>query len=247
MIIKDQKDIDGLKKSGAMCAYIRDGIKDYLRSGMSTLEADEYAGKLFKETGFISAPKELYDFPGNTCLSVNSCVAHGIPSKKIVLKDGDSINIDVCGSYDGYYTDSGISIVIGRNSQREAACNCAKDMFFNGITKIKANALFKDMGMEMEATCKENGFVPIKKLSGHGIGNTLHEKPRHIHCHHMVWDRRRFANNMVVAIETFVSSTSGTVVVGNDGWSWIGVGGAVVAQYEHTLIVTEDEPIIITV
>lgn len=238
--------MSALKESGKACAYIRDKVADYLSVGMSTLEADKYAGTLFKETGFISAPIELYNFPGNICISVNSCVAHGIPSKDTILKDGDSVNVDVCGSLGGFYTDCGKSVVVGSHKEKQLVCDCAKNMFINGIGTIHHKSSFRHMGKVMENTCTKAGFYPIKKLSGHGIGTTLHEKPKHIHCHCMSWDTRKFLNGMVVAIETFVSTVPYEVYIGDDNWSWISPKGAYTAQYEHTLVVTEDKPIIVT-
>lgn len=246
MIIKNNAELDALKESGKLCAYIRDKVADYVVPGMSTLEADEYAGSLFKETGFISAPRQIYNFPGNTCISVNACVAHGIPSSKIILQDGDCVNIDVCGSIGGYFSDCGKSIVVGNNKEKQYICDCAKDMLTEGISTITHKSLLRNMGMHMEILCKSRNLYPVKKLAGHGIGKTLHEKPKHIHCHYMRWDNRRFVKNMVVAIETFVSTVNEEVFIGKDGWSWISPGKAFTAQYEHTIVVTEDKPIIIT-
>ena len=246
MIIKSEAELAALKESGKICAYIRDRVADYLEVGMSTLEADEYAGKLFKETGFLSAPIELYKFPGNICLSVNSCVAHGIPSKDIIIKSGDSVNVDVCGSIGGVYTDCGKSVVVGESPLRQQVCDCAEQMLFKGLSTVCANVKLSAMGKAMGKYCRNQGFYPIKKLTGHGIGNTLHEKPKHIHCCYVSWDMRKFLKGMVVAIETFVSTNNCDVFIGDDGWSWIAPNGAATAQFEHTVVVTDDKPIILT-
>ena len=119
-------------------------------------------------------------------------------------------------------------------------------MLTEGISTITHKSLLRNMGMHMEILCKSRNLYPVKKLAGHGIGKTLHEKPKHIHCHYMRWDNRRFVKNMVVAIETFVSTVNEEVFIGKDGWSWISPGKAFTAQYEHTIVVTEDKPIIIT-
>src|SRR5690606_30765905 len=107
MIAKTTEDFENLKKIGRICAEIRDALKDAAKPGVTTKQLDDMAGRMFEEKGAVSGPKGEYDFPGFTCISVNEVVAHGIPDN-YVIKDGDMVNIDVSGSYNGYFADTGI-------------------------------------------------------------------------------------------------------------------------------------------
>lgn len=141
MIVKTEQDIEGLKKIGKLVAAIRDELKEKAIPGITTKELDELAGKRFKEHGAISGPKGEYNFPGYTCISVNDEVAHGIPSDK-VLHEGDLVNVDVSGSLNGYYADTGISFVVGKGDPMlTELCQCAERAFEKGLAKIKASKL----------------------------------------------------------------------------------------------------------
>lgn len=246
MIVQSEKDLDGLKAVGAVVSNVRETLKAAAQPGISTLELDLLAKKLFEETGAISAPKNEYDFPGYTCISVNEEVAHGIPGKRMI-KDGDLVNIDVSAVLDGYYGDTGVSFVIGKtDDQKEKLCKCAIDAFNQGVSKAKAGAKKNQIGKAVQNTARLNGFKVIKNLTGHGIGKSLHEKPDHILNYFDPWDSELLHEGTVLAVEPFISTNATMVVDGGDGWTFITPDSSLVAQYEHTIIVTKNEPIILT-
>ncbi len=246
MIVKNEKDLEGLKAVGAVVSRVREAMKLATVPGITTLELDLIAKKIFEETGAVSAPKNEYDFPGFTCISVNEEVAHGIPGKRII-NEGDMVNIDVSAVLNGYYGDTGISFPVGTTtSEKEKLCQCAVDAFYQGISKAKAGSKKNQIGKAVFNTAKQNGFTVIKNLTGHGIGRSLHEKPDHILNYFDPWDSELLHEGTVLAVEPFISTKATMVTEAGDGWTFITSDKSLVAQCEHTIIVTKNEPIILT-
>lgn len=245
MIAKTEEDIKALKEIGKICASIRDELVQKTKPGITTKELDDLAGEMFEKAGALSAPKSEYDFPGYTCISVNEEVAHGIPGKR-VIKEGDLVNIDVSGSKNGYFADTGISFVVGEgDEQKKKICDVAKEAFEAGLKKAKPGGRVNKLGKEVIQTARNQGLTVIMNLTGHGIGRTIHEKPDHIYNYHEQWDREILKDGMVIAFEPFISTDEEEVYQLDDGWTFV-TDHSFVAQYEHTIIVTKEGPIIIT-
>lgn len=246
MIVKNNEEIVALKKIGRIVAEIREAMKDATIPGMTTKELDEFGGKLFAERGAVSAPIDQYDFPGYTCISVNHEVAHGIPGS-LVIKDGDLVNIDVSGSIDGYFADTGISFVVGTSDEKkQQLCDVAKMAFDRAMTKVKAGSKLNQIGKAVERVANDNGLKVIRNLTGHGIGTSLHEEPQHILNYYDAWDKTLMVDGMVLAVEPFISEKAENIVELGDGWTFVTPDKSMVAQIEHTIIVTKGEPIILT-
>ncbi|HSI66726.1 MAG TPA: type I methionyl aminopeptidase [Planococcus sp. (in: firmicutes)] len=246
MIATTDKEIELLKKAGRMVAEIRETMKAATKPGMTTREIDEIGGRMFEEFGGVSGPKGEYDFPGFTCISVNEEVAHGIPGNR-VIKDGDLVNIDVSGSLEGYFSDTGISFVVGENHpEKEALCKAVESAFERAMTKVKAGAKLNQIGKAVEREAKQHGLFVIKNLTGHGIGKSLHEAPQHILNYYDAWETTILKEGMVLAVEPFVSQKSEHIIESGDGWTFITPDQSLVAQIEHTVLVTKGEPILLT-
>jgi methionyl aminopeptidase len=245
MIAKTEQDINGLKEIGRICASIRDELVKKAKPGVTTKELDEIAGEMFKKEGALSAPKGEYDFPGYTCISINEEVAHGIPRNR-VIQEGDLVNIDVSGSKNGYFADTGISIVVGQGEEALAKiCEVAKLAFEAGIKKAKPGSKASGLGKAAYQTARQHGFTVIKNLTGHGIGRKIHESPEYIFNYHEPSDRTLLKEGMVIAFEPFISTLEEEVFEAGDNWTYI-TEQSFVAQYEHTMIITKDGPIILT-
>lgn len=246
MIAKTDEDFQGLKKIGKIVAEIREAMKEATVPGKTTKEIDELGGRLFKEKGALSAPIEEYDFPGYTCICVDNEVAHGIPGSR-VIKDGDIVNIDISGSLNGYYADTGVSFVVGTpDDRKEKLCNVAQSAFDMAMKKVKAGSNLSGIGKAVEREAKRNGLTVIRNLTGHGIGRSLHEEPQHILNYYDAWDKTLLKEGMVLAVEPFISEGAENVIELGDGWTFATPDNSLVAQYEHTIIVTKEKPIIIT-
>lgn len=246
MIIKTDEDLQGLKQIGQIVAKIRDTLKEKAVPGITTKELDDIAGELFQKYGAISAPKQSYDFPGYTCISVNDEVAHGIPGKR-VIKEGDLVNIDVSGSKDGYFADTGISFLVGEGDPKlKKLLQVTEQVFQKGLEKAKAGSKQNQIGKAVMNEARRNGFEVILNLTGHGIGRTLHEHPDHILNYYDPFDNALLKEGMVIAFEPFVSTGADRIVESGDGWTYKTPDGSFVAQIEHTIVITKNEPIILT-
>jgi methionyl aminopeptidase len=246
VIIKTEEDLKGIQEIGKIVATIRDEMIQATKPGMTTKELDDFAGKLFEKFGAVSGPKGEYDFPGFTCISVNEEVAHGIPGNR-VIQEGDLVNIDVSGSKNGYFADTGLSFVVGEGDQvLFNLCEVAKKAFDAGLSKIKVGSRKSGIGKAVYQTARKHGFTVIKNLTGHGIGLSLHEPPDHILNYYDAWDNELLKEGMVIAFEPFISTGAEEVIEKGDGWTYITEDKSFVAQIEHTIIVTKKGPIIVT-
>ncbi|WP_096152834.1 MULTISPECIES: type I methionyl aminopeptidase [Bacillus] len=246
MIVKDEQELAKLKEIGKIVGTIRDEMVKITKPGVTTREIDELGGKLFEQYGAISGPKGEYDFPGFTCICVNEEVAHGIPGDRVIA-DGDLVNIDVSGSKDGYFADTGVSFVVGNaDPELEKLCDVVKLAFDEGLKKFRPGGKLNNVGKAVHNTAKKHGYTVIKNLTGHGVGRTLHEAPSHILNYFDPWDNELFKEGMVIAFEPFVSTGAEEVYEKEDGWTYTTKERSFVAQYEHTIVVTKGEPIILT-
>lgn len=247
MSITNESELAGMKKASKAVAYTLKEMRNYARPGMTTKELDEYGGQILNDLGAKSAPYLTYGFPGWTCISVNKEFCHGIPSDKKVIQEGDLINIDVSAELDGFWSDNGGSFVIGTDiNQHQKLIEASKQILHKAIHNIKGGIRIADIGFIMETEAKKRGYRVIKNLTGHGVGRSLHEAPHEIANYRDRLNHTRFKKNSVVAIETFIATTSTYAETLQDGWTMVGNRGGFMAQHEHTIVVTDDKPIVLT-
>lgn len=247
MSISSQADIEGLQRISDAVALTLKQMREYAKPGMSTKELDEFGGEILRKFGARSAPKLTYGFPGWSCISLNDEIAHGIPSKKRILKEGDLINIDVSAELDGYWSDNGGSFVLGKDiHNHKPLVEASRSILYKAIHQIKGGVKIADIGLLIETEAKKAGFKVIKNLVGHGVGRSLHEAPEEIPCFNDKNNKHRFKKDSVVAVETFISTKATYAHDKGDGWTYITKDGSFVAQHEHTLIITDGKPIILT-
>jgi methionyl aminopeptidase len=214
---------------------------------MSTKELDQFGAGILSRFGARSAPRLTYKFPGWTCISVDNEFCHGIPSNTRILKEGDLINIDVSAELAGFWADNGASFVLGADLHRhQRLVDASTAILRNAISNIRGGVKIADIGHLMATEARQRGYKVIKNLGGHGIGRSLHEDPADLLNYKNRFDQRRFKKNSVVAIETFISTSSTYAVELNDGWTMVGNKGGHMAQHEHTIVVTDGKPIILT-
>lgn len=246
MSITKESELFGMQNASNAVAVTLKEMRNHARPGMTTKELDEFGGKLLKGFGARSAPALTYGFPGWTCISVNNEIAHGIPSNK-EIQEGDLINIDVSAELDGFWADNGGSFVLGKDPhQHQNLVNASKAILRTAIGSIKGGVRIAEIGRLIEVEAKKSGYKVIKNLSGHGIGRSLHEEPGEILNYYERFNLARFKKNTVVAIETFISTNSTFASTLQDGWTLIGNKGGFVAQHEHTIVVTDGKPMILT-
>lgn len=247
MIIRTETELGAIRRISSIVATTLQRMKEYAKAGMTTKELDEFGGMILRHYGANSAPFVTYKFPGWTCISVNNEMAHGIPSPHKILNRGDLVNIDVSAELNGYFSDNGYSFVL----EEDINCNqrlvdVSIEALNKAISIIKGGVKVSEVGRIIEKTARENGYQVIRNLGGHGVGKKLHESPDCILNYYDRRDNRLFKMNSVVAIETFISTHSTVVDTCKNGWTLVGNKGGYCAQHEHTILVTDDKPIILT-
>lgn len=247
MSIASEKDLIGIQNVGKAVAITLKKMREFAKPGMSTKTLDEYGLSILSSFGAISAPMKEYDFPGHTCISLNHEVCHGIPSHNRILQEGDLVNIDVSAVLNGYYGDNGGSFILGADQQGlEPLVQASKEILKEAVDKISHRVRIADLGGFIHQAAKKRGFTVIKNLCGHGVGRKLHEPPYEIACFRDRLNRGRFRKNSVVALETFISTKANFVYEMSDGWTMRPKDNSFVAQHEHTLIVTDGKPMVVT-
>ena len=247
MSITNEYELTGMQKVSEAVAYTLKEMIHYAQPGMTTKDLDEYGAKILAGFGANSAPYLTYGFPGWTCISVNNEFCHGIPTEQRILQEGDLINIDVSAELNGFWADNGGSFIVGKDiNQHQNLVDASKYILEKAISNIKGGVKIADIGQLMETEAKKRGFKVIKNLGGHGVGRSLHEEPDELLNYRNRFDSRRFKKNSVVAIETFISTSSTIAVELQDGWTMVGNKGGHMAQHEHTILITDGKPVILT-
>jgi len=258
MIVTSDNELAGLRFAGRAVAAAREAMLAAVEPGITSLELDRIGERVLKAHGAASAPQAMYDFPGATCVSVNKCVAHGIPDAK-PLKAGDLVNVDVSAVLNGFYADTGSTMVCGTKPDAYksfspehpyaeklrilAACERA---LFAGIGKAKAGGKLSEIGRAVLREAQNNGYTVIRNLTGHGLGRQLHEEPSHVFNYPDPRERRLLKKGVVIAIEPFLSTGAQNVTEGEDGWALLVPDNSLVVQFEHTVVVTEGDAVILT-
>lgn len=247
MIIQSDKELKGMKAANKAVAIALKKMVEYTRVGMSTKEIDDYGKGVLESFGAKSAPYNDYKFPGCTCISINNEVCHGIPSANKIIKEGDLVNIDVSAVLNKFYGDNGCSFVAGEDIHgHEKLVRASHEILYNTLDVIKTGVKISEVGGTMEKEAKKRGYTTIRNICGHGIGYRLHENPREVPCFKDRWNREKLKKNTVIALETFISTKAKFVHEAEDGWTLITKDKSFVAQHEHTIVVTDDYPIILT-
>ena len=246
MTADSQQDIQYLKAIGRICAETLRRMQAHVRAGLTTRELDEIGRAFLEAEGARSAPQAMYKFPGATCISVSPVIAHGIPNE-YVLREGELIHIDVSAELDGYYADTGASLVVAtRERNFDKLIEATKAALTKALRAAKAGSLLSGISRTVQNEARKRGYNVIYDLTGHGIGHRLHEDPKEILNYYDARDRRILNEGLVLAIEPFLTPGIGRVTQERDGWSLRTSDKTIAAQFEHTIIVTRNEPIILT-
>lgn len=246
MTADSEKDIKYLKAIGRVCAMALKKMMAEAKPGITTAELDNIGNEFLKKEGATSAPQAMYQFPGATCISISPIIAHGIPDSH-VLREGELINIDVSAEMDGYFSDTGASMVVAKHiPEYERMLEATRSALNKAVHAAVAGQPINIIGKTIQEEAAQNGFGVIYDLTGHGIGHKLHEQPASIFNFYKPDDRRILNEGLVLAIEPFLTTGKGRVVEKKDGWSLQTIDKTIAAQFEHTIIVTKNEPIILT-
>jgi len=245
IIIHSEEELKLIRVSNRIVAEVLHKLKEFTKPGITTEELDTIAEELIRERGGTPAFKGYKGFPAAICASVNEQIVHGIPGPGI-LRDGDIISIDVGAEYRGYFGDAAITVAVGKiNPEKQRLMKVTRESLLEGIKKATAKNRLSDISHAIQSYVENHGFSIVREFVGHGIGSSLHEEPQ-IPNFGKPGRGPRLKPGMVLAIEPMVNMGSYEVEIEQDNWTAIASDGKPSAHFEHTIIVTDKEPEIIT-
>ena len=246
MITRKSKDeIKKMRHAGHIVALVHQEMRKVIEPGISTLELDDIAYRIIKANRAIPTFKGYSGFPATICTSVNEQVVHGIPSKDVILKEGDIIAVDVGATYGGMVGDSAWSYAVGQISEdKQRLMRVTEESLMAGIAQMRDGNVLDDISGAIEDVAEREGLGIVRHYGGHGVGRAMHEDP--FLFNYRVGDKTKLKSGMVIAIEPMLNLGCDDVVVADDKWTVSTKDGAASAHFEHTVLCTDDEPIMLT-
>lgn len=244
--IRTPKEIEKIAAASKLTADTLSMLAKEVKAGISTLDLDKMAEEFIRANGGIPACKGYEGYPATLCTSVNEVVVHGIPSAKRILRKGDIISIDLVVEVDGYKGDSCITVPVGRTSKKNMKLiEVTENALFAGIKQAVVGNHVGDIGHAIESFVKPYGYGVLREYVGHGIGTEMHEEPE-IPNYGTSGHGPRLEEGMCICIEPMITMGSEKVYTLKDGWSVLTKDGLPSAHMEHTLVITEEGPEILT-
>ena len=245
MSIETPEQLEALRAAGRVVAEAIRAMRAAVRAGVSTRELDEVGARVFARAGARSGPRLDYGFPGTTCISVNDEAVHGIPGNRR-LGDGDLVKLDVTAELDGYYSDACVSVTVGDSDDtNRRLADASRQALWSGLRVARAGVPINAIGRAVEETVTSYGYSVCRDLAGHGIGRRIHEPPNVPSYHHPRLTQR-LTKGLVITIEPIIAAGSGEVQDSGDGWTMRTRDGSCAAHFEHTIVITDGAPIVLT-
>lgn len=246
MICRTNEDIEGMKLAGKITGEALKYAKSLIKPNISTFELDKLIEKFIIDKGAIPSFLNYDGYPASSCISVNEMVVHGIPSKNVILKEGDIVSVDVGAIINGYNGDAARTFAVGAiDAEKARLVKVTKQCFFEGIKKLAVGAKLGELSNAIQKHAESNGYSVVRELVGHGIGHKMHEAPE-VPNYGLPSSGVRVKEGMCIAIEPMINMGQRYVQIKNDGWGIFTADGKPSAHYENTVIVTKDGVIITT-
>lgn len=246
-IIKNKEQIEGIRESGKINTAVLDLVAEKIKAGMSTEEIDKLVYEYTISRGAIPADLNYEGFPKSVCTSINDEVCHGIPSEDIILEEGDIVNVDVSTIYNGYFSDASRMFKIGNvHEEVEKLFRVSKECLDAGLDAVKPWSFLGDVSEAVQKHAEKNGFSVVREFGGHGVGLRFHEDPFVSHVGKKGTDML-LVPGMIFTIEPMINMGSKEIFVDEEnGWTALTEDGYPSAQWEYTVLVTEDGHEILT-
>lgn len=244
--IKSASQIDKMKKAGEVVALTHELMRKNICDGVTTKELDRIAEEFIRSKGAIPSFKNYNGYPASICASINDVVIHGIPDNTR-LKNGDIIGIDIGAFIDGYHGDSANTYGVGDISEQAAdLIDAAKRGFEEGIKMAVAGNRVGDISAAIQHYVEGRGYSIVREFVGHGVGAQMHEEPE-VPNYGRVGHGPRLCSGMTLAVEPMINAGKRNVVMLDDEWTIVTEDGSLSAHYEHSIAITKDEPILLTI
>ena len=244
--LKNAEQISAMKRAGRITAEALVLAGEAVKPGITTKHLDDIIRHHIEKSGARPSFLGYGGFPGSACISVNDQVIHGIPSKNVVLQEGDIVKVDTGAFIGGYHGDSARTFAVGNiSAEAKRLIQVTEESFWQGLQKIEIGARLGDVGAAIEGHVNENGYAVVRKYVGHGIGRNLHESPD-VPNYGTPGRGLRLASGMTLAIEPMVCTGTGEVRELSDGWTVVTNDGGLSAHYENTVALTENGIIVLT-
>lgn len=245
LTLKSPREIDIMKTSGQILAGIHEELRDFIRPGITTLDIDGFVHERIEKAGAIASQIGYEGYQHATCTSVNDEICHGIPSDR-VLNEGDLVKVDFCVDYQGGISDSCWSYAVGEVSDEvEDLMEVTKEAMYRGIEQAVVGNRIGDIGHAIQSFAEPRGYGVVRDFIGHGIGPSIHEEPAVPH-YGQAGRGQRLREGMTITIEPMITTGDWNISLDEDGWTARTADGSLCAQYEHSLAITKDGPVITT-
>lgn len=243
--IKSTREIETMQRSGRITGKVLGDLIRAAKPGMTTKQLDELAEKGIRELGGVPTFMGYHGYPATICASVNDEVVHGIPGD-YVLRDGDLLSIDIGTTYEGYVSDSAVTVAIGNVSpEAERLMKVTQECLMLAIAQMYKGKRLGDIGQAVQQHAESQGFGVVRELVGHGVGTKMHEEPQ-VPNYGKAGTGMELRNGLVLAIEPMITQGSYHVDTLDDGWTVVTQDGKLAAHFEHTIAITDDGPKILT-
>ena len=245
--IKSPREIELMKEAGRILAIVHEELGKYIKPGITTLDIDKKGEEIIRSYGCIPSFLNYHGYPASICVSVNDAVVHGIPTKDFYIEEGDIVSLDAGVIYQGFHSDAARTWAVGEISDNaKRLIEVTKQSFFEGIKFAKPGFHINDIGTAIQDYVEAHGYSVVRQLTGHGIGSELHEDPQ-IPNFRQRRRGKKLEPGMTLAIEPMVNEGHFDVCWLDDDWTVVTADGSLSAHYENTILITEDEPVILSI
>jgi len=241
--VETPEQLEGLRRAGAAVAATLREVRRHVRPGATTAQLDAIAAATLRRHGARSAPRLVYGFPGHICISVGDVAVHGIPGPRR-LRAGEIVTIDVTAERDGYFADAAVTVPVGTVAPRvRRLLSASRAALTRALATARAGTTLDALGRAVQAEVEGRGFTVLAELGGHGIGRTIHEEPSVLS---VPGAPGTLTDGMVIAVEPIIADGDTRCVEERDGWTIRTAGGTLAAHSEHTIVVRDGAPLVLT-
>ncbi len=244
--VKNSEQLASMRKAGRITGEAILVAREHIKEGISTKELDTIIRNYIEKCGAKPSFLGYGGFPGSACISINNEVIHGIPSAKRFLKEGDIVKIDVGAFIGGFHGDSANTFGVGKiTEEAQKLIDATRESFYRGVKMAQSGKRVGDIGSEIQSFAEGLGYGVVRKFVGHGVGKNLHEDPE-VPNFGTAGRGARLYPGMTIAVEPMINAGTREVKVLDDEWTVVTADGSLSAHYEHTIAITDGEPILLT-